>query len=190
MLIWSAALVTAMRNPQFSSRPGDEGLMDGWLAALSPDPGEHGVFSLLVTAAGDVSEVIPSFSSWGSNRNFINNTTKANKHIYRQPIRSLLIHMHRKQNFETPVFSFSFRYLSSFLLPLFLPRFFATHLADFISVGIVYGKVFLKDLKVGWWTKILIRTLHVFCLFSDLAWFERSLHPAQIRWKTSVYLGR
>ena len=52
-------------------------------------------------------------------------------------------------------------------------------------------KFFLEDLKVGWWTKILIRTLHVFCLFfSDLAWFERSLHPAQIRWKTSVYLSR
>ena len=32
-------------------------------------------------------------------------------------------------------------------------------------MGIVYGKVFLKDLKVGLWTKILIRTLHVFCLF-------------------------
>ena len=100
--------------------------------------------------------------------------------------------MRRKQNFETPVLTFSFRILSSSLVPLFLPGlfFFARHLGDFISVGIVYGKVFLKDLKVGWWTKILIRRLHVFCLFSDLAWFERSLHPAQIRWKTSVYLGR
>ena len=87
--------------------------------------------------------------------------------------------------------TFSFRILSSSLVPRFLPVFFfARHLGDFISVGIVYGKVFLKDLKVGWWTKILIRRLHVFAFFSGLPWFERSLHPAQIRWKTSVYLGR
>lgn len=70
--------------------------------------------------------------------------------------------MRRKQNFETPVFSFSFRYLSSFLLRYFDLVFFARHLGDFISVGIVYRKVFLKDLKVGWWTKILIRTLPIF----------------------------
>ena len=58
--------------------------------------------------------------------------------------------MPRKQNFETPVLTFSFRILSSSLVPLFLPSFFfARHLGDFISVGIVYGKVFSKDLK-GW----------------------------------------
>ena len=32
-------------------------------------------------------------------------------------------------------------------------------------MGIAYGKIFSKDLKVGWWTKILIRTLHVFLPF-------------------------
>ena len=58
MLIWSAALVTAIRKPQFSSRPGDEGLVDG-SGALGPR--EQGVLSLLSTRAGDNSDTATSF---------------------------------------------------------------------------------------------------------------------------------
>lgn len=61
MLMWSAALVTAIRNPQFSSRPGDEGLADGCSGAL--DPREHGLLSLLVSAGEVNSEVAFSLSS-------------------------------------------------------------------------------------------------------------------------------
>lgn len=56
--MWSAALVTAIRRPQFSSRPGDWGLTGG-SGAL--DPKEHGVLSLLPSGAGDNSDFLSSF---------------------------------------------------------------------------------------------------------------------------------
>ena len=59
--MWSVALVTAMRSPQCSSRPGDEGLADGRSGAL--DPREHGVLSLLASAVGDGSDVMSAFTS-------------------------------------------------------------------------------------------------------------------------------
>lgn len=58
ILIWSAALVTAIRKPQFSSRPGDEGLVDG---SGAPGPREKGVLSFPSSGAGDNSETTPSF---------------------------------------------------------------------------------------------------------------------------------
>ena len=72
--------------------------------------------------------------------------------------------MHRKQNFEIvfglksyrAVLNFTFHFLSSPLLSLFLPHFFsfAGHLVGFILVGKVFGKAFrilgLDERKSRW----------------------------------------
>ena len=68
--------------------------------------------------------------------------------------------MRRKQNFDIAVLTFTFRFLSSPLLSLFLPHFFfslARHLVGFILVGIVFRKAFrilgLGERKGRWATE-------------------------------------
>ena len=84
--------------------------------------------------------------------------------------------MRRKQNLQT----FSFRFLSSPLLSLFLPHFFAFagYLVGFISVGKVLGKAFRilgLDERKGRWVvtqdfrgNFQVNVTWFFAFFSDL----------------------
>ena len=86
--------------------------------------------------------------------------------------------MRRKQNFDTAVLTFTFRFLSSPVFSLFLPYFFfalAGHLVGFIFVGRVFRKAFrilgLGEGKVGGqWNKIFMEIFrsmsHGFLLLS------------------------
>ena len=65
--------------------------------------------------------------------------------------------MRRKQNFDTAVLTFTFRFLSSLVFSPFLPHFFFSlsgHLVGFILVGRVFGKAFrilgLGERKARW----------------------------------------
>ena len=105
--------------------------------------------------------------------------------------------MRRKQNFETTVLTFTFRFLSSLFFLLFLPHFFFSlsgHLVGFILVGRVFRKAFrilgLGERKGRWAMEqdfhggFQVNVTWFFSSFSGvldwivliLVWFERSLH--------------